>query len=81
MIAFASQSPLLPLVAAPERTLLSDEAQSQHYAQANPWPGSEDRVALRGRGWVRSLSGVQSLLSVCLFAMRVLTQFTRLFDG
>lgn len=36
---------------------------------------------LRGSGWVRTLSGVQSLLSVYLLAMWALTQFGRLFEG
>jgi hypothetical protein len=37
--------------------------------------------ALRGSGWVRTLSGIQSLLSVYLLAMWALTQFGRLFEG
>jgi hypothetical protein len=37
--------------------------------------------SLRGSGWVRTLSGAQSLLSVYLLAMWALTQFGRLFDG
>lgn len=40
-----------------------------------------DEYALRGSGWVRTLSGVQSLLSVYLLAMWALTQFGRLFEG
>jgi hypothetical protein len=36
---------------------------------------------LRGSGWVRTMSGVQSLLSVYLLAMWALTQFGRLFEG
>lgn len=36
---------------------------------------------LRGSGWVRTISGVQSLLSVYLLAMWALTQFGRLFEG
>lgn len=35
---------------------------------------------LRGSGWVRTLSGAQSLLSVYLLAMWALTQFGRLFE-
>jgi hypothetical protein len=31
--------------------------------------------ALRARGWVRVVSGVQSLISTCLFAICVLTYF------
>lgn len=36
---------------------------------------------LRGSGWVRTLSGIQGLLSVYLLAMWALTQFGRLFEG
>jgi hypothetical protein len=37
--------------------------------------------ALRGSGWVRTVSGMQSLISVYLLAMWALTQFGRLFEG
>ena len=40
-----------------------------------------DEYALRGSGWVRTISGIQSLLSVYLLAMWALTQFGRLFEG
>ena len=36
--------------------------------------------ALRGRGWVRVVSGAQSLISVYLVAMWVLTYFGRPFQ-
>jgi hypothetical protein len=35
---------------------------------------------LKGRGWVRSLSGVQALLSVCMLVLWVLTYFGHPFD-
>ena len=35
---------------------------------------------LRGRGWVRAVSGLQSLISVYLLAICVLTQFGRPFQ-
>lgn len=36
--------------------------------------------ALRGSGWIRTVSGIQSLLSVYLLAMWALTEFGRLFS-
>lgn len=36
---------------------------------------------LRGSGWVRTVSGIQNLLSAYLLAMWALTQIGRLFDG
>jgi hypothetical protein len=35
---------------------------------------------LEAVGWVRTIAGVQSVLSVYLLAMRALTQFGRPFD-
>lgn len=40
-----------------------------------------NEYAMRGKGWVRTLSGIQSLISLYLVAMWALTQFGRLFDG
>jgi uncharacterized protein YjbI with pentapeptide repeats len=39
-----------------------------------------DEYTLRATGWVRSVSGIQSLLSVYLFALWALTYFGRPFD-
>jgi hypothetical protein len=35
---------------------------------------------LRATGWVRFIAGVQSLLSIYLLALAVLTYFSRLFE-
>jgi hypothetical protein len=44
-------------------------------ARLNP-----DEYALRGTGWVRTVSGVQSLISVYLLALTVLSYFGRPFE-